>query len=79
MNSANAGLPLVPGRADCLFHMNFLPKGEEQIFSGYPHAWDFRLRGPAPHAGAGTYFRERTKVSKGLPKDTFGIRLGNSS
>ena len=33
----------------------------------------------APHAGAGTYFRYEAKVSKGSPKDTFGIHLGNSS
>ena len=31
----------------------------------------------APHAGAGTYFRYEAKVSKGSPKDTFGIRSGN--
>ena len=32
--------------------------------------------GLAPHAGAGTYFRYEAKVSKGSPKDTFGIRFG---
>ena len=39
----------------------------------------FCWRRPAPHAGAGTYFRYEAKVSKDSPKDTFGIRLGNSS
>ena len=31
--------------------------------------------GLTPHAGAGTYFRERATLRKGLPKDTFGIRF----
>ena len=42
-----------------------------------PHGKILLAQSFAPHAGAGTYFRERTKVSKGLPKDTFGIRSGN--
>jgi len=33
--------------------------------------------GHAPRAGASTIFRYEAKVSKGSPKDTFGIRLGN--
>ena len=35
--------------------------------------------GHAPRAGASTIFRYEAKVSKGSPKDTFGIRLGNDS
>ncbi|MDU6346158.1 MAG: hypothetical protein E6593_05330 [Clostridium sp.] len=31
----------------------------------------------APHAGAGTTFRNGAKGSKGSPKGTYGIRLGS--
>ncbi|WP_195200449.1 hypothetical protein [Faecalispora jeddahensis] len=54
---------------------------EQVIFSAFFSrcAYKFSLSagaGHAPHAGAGTYFRYEAKVSKGSPKDTFGIRFG---
>ncbi|WP_283606357.1 hypothetical protein [Faecalispora anaeroviscerum] len=40
---------------------------------------EFCWRRLAPHAGAGTSFRDEAKGIKGSPKGTFGIRLGNGS
>ena len=56
----------------CAASPHFLPT---QIICGFSRV-GFCRRRLAPRAGAGTYFRGRTKVSKGLPKDTFGRPLG---
>ncbi|WP_195198872.1 hypothetical protein [Faecalispora jeddahensis] len=50
---------------------------KNSFFCELPYGEFLLAQSFAPRAGAGTYFRERTKVSKGLPKDTFGIRSGN--
>ena len=46
------------------------------IFSSQISSLNSAGAGPAPLAGAGTYFRYKAALSKDSPKDTFGIRSG---